>query len=38
MIAPPFVTEGHAVATDILKGEITTFYMVLIGEFAHQQK
>lgn len=37
-IAPPFVIEAHALATDILKGEMATFYMVLIGDFAHQQK
>lgn len=37
-IAPPFVIEAHALATTLLKDEISTFYMVLIGEFAHQQK
>lgn len=37
-IAPPFVIEAHTLGTVIAKNEIAVFYMVLIGEFAHQQK
>lgn len=37
-IAPPFVIEAHTLGRTIAKNETAIFYMVLIGEFAHQQK
>lgn len=36
-IAPPFVIEAYSLPEKILKNETATFYMVLIGHFAHQQ-
>lgn len=37
-IAPPFVIEAYSLPEQIKKGDMATFYIVLIGHFAHQQQ